>query len=161
MTTSNLNINPHKLRNLRSRRKLSQQEVADKLGLSRSAYAKWENGQTKINVEHIKALASVLEKDIMELFSELLGTNTNIGGVVGSMGDHSTVEYADPELAIENAKLTAENKELRAELKGKDELLKSKEQTIQKCERENQTLQDLVASLQDLVASLKEQLATK
>lgn len=44
------------LRNLHG---FSQEETADKIGISRQAYAKWENGKTVPDIEKCTALAAV------------------------------------------------------------------------------------------------------
>lgn len=46
-----------KLRTLRLKRGLSQQNVADDLGLSATAYSKIENGRTNISVRRLHQLA--------------------------------------------------------------------------------------------------------
>ena len=49
-----------KLRNLRLKRKLSQEELADLVGVSQVTIGKWEQGNS-IKHEHIKKLADVLD----------------------------------------------------------------------------------------------------
>ena len=46
------------IRNLRTDRDLTQQEVADHLGVSQRVYSDYELGRVRIPVEHLTALAS-------------------------------------------------------------------------------------------------------
>lgn len=56
--------------NIKSRRKhlrLSQEYVADQLGISRQAVAKWENGKSKPTAANLAELAALFEMSISEL----------------------------------------------------------------------------------------------
>lgn len=48
--------------------KLSQQEIADFLGVDRNTYANWEKGENDVKSEFIPKLAQVLGVGIEELF---------------------------------------------------------------------------------------------
>ncbi len=63
------------LRKLRTRSKLSQEEVADHLGIDRKTYANWENEYNDIKSEYIPSLAKIFDVEISELFQE---KNSNI-----------------------------------------------------------------------------------
>ncbi len=56
----------------------SQEEVAEKVGVSRQAYAKWEKGETVPDVEHCQKLAELYGTTIDSLinFSNKVGTTT-------------------------------------------------------------------------------------
>ncbi|MGN0551870.1 MAG: helix-turn-helix domain-containing protein [Oscillospiraceae bacterium] len=56
----------------------SQEEVAEKIGISRQAYAKWEKGETIPDVERCQKLAELYGVTIDALlnFSEKVGTTT-------------------------------------------------------------------------------------
>ncbi len=60
------------LRNLRG---YSQEEVAEKIGISRQAYAKWEKGETIPDVERCLKLAELYDTTIDQLvkFEEKIG----------------------------------------------------------------------------------------
>ncbi len=56
------------LRKLRTKAKLSQQEIADILELDRGTYIKWENEVTDIKSQYIPKLAQIFGVEIQELF---------------------------------------------------------------------------------------------
>ncbi len=56
------------LRKLRNRTKLSQRDVADRLGIDRNTYANWENEYNDIKSEYIPSLADIFNVEISELF---------------------------------------------------------------------------------------------
>lgn len=53
-----------RLRELRQKRGLSQEEVAQKLFLSRQSVSKWENDQAEPGVENLKVLAGLYEVSV-------------------------------------------------------------------------------------------------
>lgn len=55
-----MNFNLQKLRYERMSRKISQDEMADALSVSRSSYAKRENGIVKISVEEFSVIINKL-----------------------------------------------------------------------------------------------------
>ena len=70
---------------LRSINGYSQEEVAEKTGVSRQAYAKWEKGETIQDVERCQKLAELYGVTIDSLvnFSDKLGTTTLTPGPKG------------------------------------------------------------------------------
>lgn len=63
----------------------SQEEVAEKIGISRQAYAKWEKGETIPDVERCQKLAELYGVTIDALinFSEKVGTTALLPGPKG------------------------------------------------------------------------------
>ncbi len=57
------------LYHLRRLHKLSQEQVADRLGVSRQAVAKWENGETAPDIHNCVALARLYDVSVDELVS--------------------------------------------------------------------------------------------
>ena len=55
------------LRYLRHRNRLSQAEVAEKIGVSRQAVAKWENGDSLPDILNCEALADLYEVSLNDL----------------------------------------------------------------------------------------------
>ena len=70
---------------LRSVNGYSQEEVAEKIGVSRQAYAKWEKGETVPDVERCQKLAELYGVTIDSLvnYSDKIGTTTLIPGPKG------------------------------------------------------------------------------
>jgi AbrB family looped-hinge helix DNA binding protein len=54
-----INMISMNLKNLRKKSKFTQEEVADKIGVSRQAVAKWENGETVPDINNSFALAEL------------------------------------------------------------------------------------------------------
>lgn len=63
-----------KLKILRNLKKLSQDDIANKLNIDKSYYSKVERGLTNPTLLYLKHLAELLETDLMEL----VNTNINI-----------------------------------------------------------------------------------
>lgn len=66
---------------LRNKSKLSQQEVADFIGVSRSTYVSWESDQSSYKVEYITKLADVFNVSPADLLpiSNLIGDTEGSG----------------------------------------------------------------------------------
>ena len=77
-----LKDNISRLRNVNG---YSQEEVAEKIGISRQAYAKWEKGETIPDVEHCQKLAELYGVTIDSLinFSDKVGTTALTPGPKG------------------------------------------------------------------------------
>jgi transcriptional regulator with XRE-family HTH domain len=58
-----------KIKFMRQSKSLSQEEMAEKLGLSLNGYANIERGETDVSSLRIKQIAEVLDADFMELVS--------------------------------------------------------------------------------------------
>ncbi len=58
-----------KIKFMRQVKELSQEQMAEKLGLSLNGYAKIERGETNPPLPRIKQIADVFEMDFMELVS--------------------------------------------------------------------------------------------
>lgn len=50
---------------------LSQQEVADKIGMTRSCIANWEQGRRRIDIDTMYRICKVLDIDIVELTAHM------------------------------------------------------------------------------------------
>lgn len=59
------------LLNLRRRRGLSQEQLADQLGVSRQAISKWEGGQSTPELEKLMAISKYFNVSLDELTGEL------------------------------------------------------------------------------------------
>lgn len=70
---------------LRSVNGYSQEEVAEKIGVSRQTYAKWEKGETVPDVERCQKLAELygVTMDSLVNYSDKIGTTTLTPGPKG------------------------------------------------------------------------------
>jgi len=115
-----------KIKIMRDMNHWTQEDVAEKLGMSTTGYAKIEHGKTNLTVDKLKQIAQIFHIDIVELISSqdksfffTIGDHSNNGC---SFGSNSI-------LAMENEKLKllldAKENEIIA-LKEIIELLKTK-----------------------------------
>lgn len=130
-----------KVRKLRENQQLTQEQMADKLHLAPSSYAKLERGETKIKIERLQQIASIFNIDT----SELLGDDGNILNIAI---DSDISVYGNNSL---NCDIAIDNLNLRKELKYKDTIIASKDETIQTLKREILSLQKVI----DLLANKK------
>ncbi len=59
------------LKNSRMKSKLSQQQLADKMGISQPLVSQWEGGGVQPNNETLQKLSAILESDIDENFLDI------------------------------------------------------------------------------------------
>lgn len=137
-----------KVRKLRENQQLTQEQMADKLHLAPSSYAKLERGETKIKIERLQQIASIFNIDT----SELLGDDGNILNVAI---DSDISVYGNNSL---NCDITIDNLNLRKELRYKDTIISEKDSIIASKDETIQTLKREILSLQkviDLLANKK------
>ncbi len=58
------------LKRVRKMRKISQEELADKLGVSRQSVSKWETGENYPSMNNIMCLCTIFKCNINELVNE-------------------------------------------------------------------------------------------
>ena len=63
---------------LRKEKGLTQKEMAQKLGISETAYRQKEKGQRAFKSDEMFIIADILEKDIGEIFSDLRPRNVGV-----------------------------------------------------------------------------------
>jgi len=90
------------LKNLRERKNLSQQYVADEVGVERRTYMSWEADRTGVKSEYIPKLAELFNVEIGELYrnktSEIVinqnntdNKDTSVNGVIIVLNDKEAV----------------------------------------------------------------------
>lgn len=124
-----------KLRTARELRNWSQEEIAEKLGMSLNGYAKIERGETKAYNSKLKEIANVLGLNLMDLFSTeenntvfLIGDNTNsqISNIINASTEIA-LELKNTQLIIQHQQEKLEQKEIEVNnLKEIIKLLKQK-----------------------------------
>lgn len=115
----------------RRERDITQADMAEKLGLSETGYAKVERGETKLDVDRLHKIADILEINIAELIP---------------FGDSSIVVYNNPDfnLSLDNEELEHIIVSLKHKLFAKDEIIRSLRQQISTLE---QVVKDLSSKL--------------
>ncbi len=56
------------IRSVRKQKKLTQEQLADKIGVKRSVVSKYENDCVKISVETLEKIAKALDVDIFDIY---------------------------------------------------------------------------------------------
>lgn len=107
-----------KIKVMREMNQLTQEEVAEQLGMSITGYAKIERGQTNMSVEKLKQIAQIFNVNVAQLLDD------NERFVICSIGDnHSNYNNyfgTNEKLSLENEKL----KQLLSAKEGEIEALK-------------------------------------
>lgn len=107
-----------KIKVMREMNQLTQEEVAEQLGMSTTGYAKIERGQTNMSVEKLKQIAQIFNVNVAQLLDD------NERFVICSIGDnHSNYNNyfgTNEKLSLENEKL----KQLLSAKEGEIEALK-------------------------------------
>lgn len=104
-----------KIRKIREEKKWSQEELANKLGLSTNGYAKIERGETRLTLSRLFQLAEIFKLDISELIQ---GDIQYMGERVASHINHecdlvvySATEHKNLIQEIEKLKLIIQHQE--------------------------------------------------
>lgn len=111
-----------KIRLMREIRHWSQEEMASKMNMSLSGYAKIERGETKLHYDKLVQIAQIFNMNL----SDLVDSDK---GVVFCMNDNSDYIYTNYG-NISNSDII-EIEKLKLSLSHKDELLAQKDQEIQ------------------------------
>lgn len=124
-----------KVRALRELNHLSQEEMAEKLGMSTNGYAKIERGQRRLDIPKLEQIATVFEMDLIDLLSFddkrvmcLVSDNSVFNlrqGALYQVNNDTTTHYYNAE------SLAAEIEKLQLMLAHKDELLAQKSREIE------------------------------
>ena len=73
-----------KIYKLRTKRSMTQEQLAEKIGVSRQSVSKWETDSAIPDIEKLKLLAEIFEVSITELLGmeceEIISTNKNKPG---------------------------------------------------------------------------------
>ena len=97
--TSNLS---EKIRQIRLQKGLSQENMADMLGLSTTAYGDIERGRTELSVSRLENVAKLLDVTLPELL-----------GIDVSMSETEWLRQENTRILAENRRLQNENDQLK------------------------------------------------
>ena len=112
-----------KIRTLRELRHWSQEEMAERILMSKNGYAKIERGESKPNLDRLTQIAQAFDMDLVELI------NISEKGLVCLFAEKSNgVNYGNYYQGTET--IAAENEKLQLIIAHKDELLKQKENEL-------------------------------
>ena len=114
----------HKIRAAREFKEMSQEYLANKLGISQPALSKIENNETKLDFEKIEEIASILGVDVDDMLNfdkANVFNNCNQSGTFSGVNNSFTFTGEDLKDVYEKL---LEEKEKRIQLL--EELLKSK-----------------------------------
>ncbi len=86
-----------KIRNLREKKGFSQEYMALQLGISQRTYGRYENGESKIDVESVGKIAKVLEVDPYELIDfdrqSIFNNHDQKGGNATNIGHAININF--------------------------------------------------------------------
>lgn len=126
-----MNVN-EKVRFLREAQGWSQEEMAEKVGLSVHGYAKIERGETQLNIPRLRQICEVLNYDLLELMT--LGEKNVV--YFQESGNNHSINIINP--TSEN--LVSEIAQLKQTISHQTEIIEMQKAQIE-------TLNALVASL--------------
>lgn len=112
-------INVETIRELREQNDWTQEQMAEKLGITRNGYAKIERGESMPNLERLNDIATLFGVEITELLD-----NKNIFCQI-SENHSNTINYNSDQ------SLVSEIEKLKLTLFYKDELLAQKDKEIE------------------------------
>ena len=122
-----------KIKHLREGKHWSQEEMAQKLNMSKNGYAKIERGETSASLGRLEQVAAVLGIGLCELLADVCG---------GVLHEH----------CADDARGNAENvlllQQARQIIELKDEIIANKEQVIAALRHEIEWLNEKIARLQ-------------
>lgn len=112
-------IDTDTIRELREQNNWTQEQMADKLGITRNGYAKIERGESMPNLERLNEIATLFGVEV----TELLDNKNFICQIIDN--NSNTINYNS------NQNLIAEIEKLKLSLSYKDELLAQKDKEIE------------------------------
>lgn len=130
------------IRELREKNDWTQEQLADRIGMSKNGYAKLERGESQITFERLKQIANAFELDIVDLVK--LSEKSFICQI---SENHSTNYYVSHANHDDSSLLLAEIERLKLINLHKDEIIQLKEQALAQKVQENDTLKQLIEML--------------
>lgn len=130
-----MNVND-KIRMLREFNHWSQEEMAERLGMSHNGYAKIERGETKLYLDKLSQIAQIFNINLSDLVSE---GEKNVFFFLQETQDHTSANYYG------SSDLAAEIEKLKLIIAHKDEIIGQKDKEL--------------AANQEIIALLKQQAA--
>lgn len=123
-----MNKTKDRIKFLREERHLSQEQVAEKMGISPNSYGKLERGETKLTLEKLEQIANIFDMDIVELINSEEKISYQVMHY-GTGNNAFNFENNEKELLKENEKLLL--------------IISHKDETIESLRREVQLLSEM------------------
>lgn len=127
-----------KIRQLREQHQLSQENMADRLGMSVTGYAKIERGEVRSNLPRLEQISEVFDMDICELLSYGESEKVYFNNSVTESTNSNNFLFA-----VGNDNLEKAIQQLQLIISHKDELLAQKDKIILGLEREIALLKNM------------------
>lgn len=131
------------IRDIREDKHLTQADMAEKLGLSETGYAKIERGESQIKIERLFQIAQVLDVSPATLIP--FGED---GGIVFNNSNDNFSNSSNFTLAVGNNALEAEIICLRQMVEAKNAILDSRDREIEALKQQIKTLEKLLSALE-------------
>ncbi|SPX85400.1 helix-turn-helix domain-containing protein [Moraxella ovis] len=108
------------IRKLREEKRWSQEEMANRVGMSKNGYAKMERGESRPSLDRLEKITQVLGIEMTELFNE----DKKSVVLINENSQNSANYYSSDQ------QLTAEIERLKLELSYKDIVIAQKDEQI-------------------------------
>lgn len=127
------NVLNEKIRVLREMKNWTQEEMAERVNMSKNGYAKMERGESRLAVETLEKIAQVFDMDMVELI------NISDKGLVclfseSNSGTHYGNFYQGSESVL------AQNEKLQLTIQHKNEIIAQKDELLEAQKREIELL---------------------
>ncbi len=129
----NMKVN-EKIRFLRENKNLTQDQMAERLGMSTNGYAKIERGETRLTIPKLEQIVEVFDTDVLELMS--LGEKI----VYFQDSDNHSINIINPT----SQDLMAEIIQLKQTITHQQEILEAKNQLIEAQKLQLESLQKII-----------------
>lgn len=129
-----------KIKLLREAQNWTQEDMAEKMGMSPSGYAKIERGGTKMNLPQLEKIADILGIGLLEL---LRSSESNLVCHISEGDNNQGHNYYSG-----SQDLIVEVEKLKLSLQHKSELLDQKDRIIARLEEQIETQKNLLSLLQ-------------
>ena len=123
-----------KIRFLRENKNLTQDQMAERLGMSTNGYAKIERGETRLTIPKLEQIVEVFDTDVLELMS--LGEKI----VYFQDSDNHSINIINPT----SQDLTAEIIQLKQTITHQQDILEAKNQLIEAQKLQLESLQKII-----------------
>lgn len=131
------------IRDFREDKNLTQAQVAERLGMSVTGYAKLERGESQIRVERLQQIAQILEVNVEELMAE-----APEGVMIFNNSNDNFSNSSNFSLSLGDPALEAEIKHLRYIIDAKNELLGARDREILSLQKQISILEKIIETLE-------------